>query len=93
MTDERIERLRVLLRSSVATDLFDFIDEQGNGARSDLLTASDHVSMFRAQGAANAIQALHRALTFIRDTNAPEEGTIPPAFSPNERYPGGIKYT
>ena len=80
MTQNEVERLRILLHSPGAAELFDLIRAHSTGTRLTLLDATELSIVFRAQGATQALDGLARTLEFIRDTQPHEEGTIPPAF-------------
>lgn len=65
MTPEQTERIAVFLRSSVGQDFKQMLAERRTGLVASLLSADDHVRMFRAQGRASELQDIIDLLTAI----------------------------
>ena len=74
MTNDQFERIAVFLRSTVGQDLRQMLTERQAALMSSLMTADDHIRMFRAQGQTQAISdllALFDAL--IRESERPAQ--------------------
>lgn len=69
MEEARIERLRVLLRSTVIRDLEDFVRERADNARDGLLHTSELPGFLESKGAANALYDLLRAFDNLRQSD------------------------
>jgi hypothetical protein len=83
MNQSLIERLRVLIKSSMGDDLFTLINDGLIRHAQTLMSADSTNDLYRAQGATQALSDLIRFLTDLKNTErAPENGDNPDGDNP-----------